>query len=239
MKIALIGYGKMGRTIESLARDHEIVLRINRGNADLLTAENLSKADVAIEFSRPEAAVHNIRSCIDAGLPVVSGTTGWLQQLPEMKNYLNLQGGALVYASNFSLGVNLLFALNKILGRWMNQYPQYGVSIREVHHTAKLDAPSGTAITLAETLIEELADKDGWINEETDDPGLIPILSERTEDVPGLHEVSWDSDIDGLRITHEAYSREGFARGALLAAEWLKDKQGYYTMDDVLDLDQR
>lgn len=236
MKIALIGYGKMGKAIESLAGDHEIVLRINRDNAAQLTAEHLSKADVAIEFSRPESAVQNIRSCIEAGLPVVSGTTGWLGQLPEIKNFLHLQGGALLYASNFSLGVNLLFALNRVLGRWMNQHPQYNVSIREVHHTSKLDAPSGTAITLAETLIEELGSKEGWINEETDDPSLIPLISERTENVPGFHEVSWDSPIDGLKISHEAYSREGFARGALLAAEWLQNKQGYYTMDDVLDL---
>ena len=236
MKIALIGYGKMGKAIESVAQAHEIILRINGSNAEHMTAENLRQADVAIEFSRPEAATANIRTCIDAGLPVVSGTTGWLGQLPEIRNYLDLRGGALLHASNFSLGVNILFALNRMLGRWMNNYPQYAVGIREVHHTAKLDAPSGTAITLAEGLIDELSGKEGWVNEETDDPTLIPIISERIEDVPGTHEVSWDSPIDTLRISHEAYSREGFARGALLAAEWLQDKQGYYTMDDVLDL---
>jgi 4-hydroxy-tetrahydrodipicolinate reductase len=236
MKIALLGYGKMGKAIESLAGRHEIVLRIDRENAPELRPDPLREADVAIEFSRPEAAYHNIRTCLEAGIPVVSGTTGWLQRLPDIRNYLAEQGGAFLYASNFSVGVNLLFALNRVLARWMDTLPQYSVDIREVHHTEKLDAPSGTAITLAEGLIGELGSKQAWINEPTDDPALIPIISERVDQVPGTHEVTWHSSIDDLQISHVAHSREGFARGALLAAEWIRGKKGFFTMDDVLQI---
>lgn len=237
MKIALLGYGKMGKAIEALAGEHEIVLRIDQDNAHELTPENLQKAEVAIEFSRPEAAFDNIRACLRAGIPVVSGTTGWLDRLPEIKDYLQVQNGAFLYASNFSVGVNLLFALNRVLARWMKEQPQYRPDIREVHHTEKLDAPSGTAITLAEDLIGELGNKKGWVNEETEDPALLPIRSERIAQTPGTHEITWRSAIDDLQISHTAHSREGFARGALMAAEWIRGRQGFFSMKDVLQLE--
>ncbi len=238
MKIALLGYGKMGRAIEKLAIDagHAIVLRIDAGNTEELTEDNLARADVAIEFSRPESAFDNIRCCLESGVPVISGTTGWLDRLPEAKTLCRVHGGAFLYASNFSIGVNLFFALNRYLAKLMDGQPQYGVSMKEIHHMQKLDAPSGTAITLAEAVAEELQRKTHWAKGAAGPDDAVPIESERTGAVPGIHEVHYASVIDTITIRHEAHSREGFARGALQAAGWIIGKTGYFTMSDVLGL---
>jgi len=238
MKIALLGYGKMGHAIEKLAIDagDEIVLRITSKNAEELTAHTIAKADVAIEFSRPESAFENICLCIENGVPVVSGTTAWLDRLEEAKSLCEKHEGALFYASNFSIGVNILFALNRYLARLMSKQKGYGVSMEEIHHIHKLDAPSGTAITLAEGLINQLPEKSGWVNKAEAEAKEIPIVSKRIGEVPGTHEVTYRSAVDILSIRHEAHSREGFAKGALQAAHWLVGKTGYYEMEDMLGL---
>ncbi len=236
MKIALIGYGKMGRAIDGLATaaGDEVILRIDQDNPEDLSPERLSRAEVAIEFSRPEAAFGNIRACLAAGVPVVSGTTGWLDRLEEAKAFCRQQGGAMLYASNFSIGVNLFFALNHYLAHLMKGQEQYDVALEEIHHTQKLDAPSGTAITLAEGILDELTRKDRWVNHEKADSGELPIISKRIGQVPGTHTVSWSSSIDTITIRHEAHSREGFARGALQAARWIIGKRGFFEMKDML-----
>lgn len=236
MKIALIGYGKMGKTIDQLAQaaGHEVVLRIDVGNHQELNAESLAEADVAIEFTRPESAFNNIVACLENGVPVVSGTTGWIDRLEEAKQLVEKYQGGLFYASNYSIGVNIFFAVNKYLAKLMKRYNQYDISMEEIHHTQKLDAPSGTAITLAEGILSELHYKKTWINEQSQRPEELPIISKRIDKVPGTHTIKYDCAIDNITITHTAHSREGFARGALAAAEWMVGKQGFYGMEDML-----
>lgn len=232
MKIALLGYGKMGKTIEKLAEEkgHQIVARVS-SNSDFT---ELQKADVSIDFSIPEAAVKNIITCFELGIPVVSGTTGWLDQFDDVLKACNSRNGSFIYASNFSVGVNLFFELNKKLAEMMAKHRDYTVDIEEIHHTQKLDSPSGTAISLAKDLIEK-SDYSGWKLDNAQH-NEIPIKALRIEDVKGTHIVSYRSAIDTLSIKHEAHSREGFALGAILAAEWLHGKKGVYTMKDVLGI---
>jgi 4-hydroxy-tetrahydrodipicolinate reductase len=238
MKIALIGYGKMGHAIEEIARarGHEIVLTIGIENIEDNTVENIRKADVAIEFTGPEIAFNNIIRCIDAGVPVVSGSTGWLERYEEAKNYCLASNGALLYASNFSVGVNIFFALNKKLAELMAPHKGYDVRMKEIHHTAKKDAPSGTAITLAEGIISQNPKKTNWVNNESADPGTLVIISERTDPAPGTHIVTYASDVDYIEIMHTAHNRQGFATGAVLAAEFLLGKKGIFSMQEVLGI---
>ncbi len=236
MKIALIGYGKMGKTIEVLAEadGHEIVLKIDQDNYDELTREHLQRADVAIEFTRPESAYSNIVACIKAGVPVISGTTAWLDQYEEVVQVCKAEGGAFFYASNYSIGVNILFAINRQLAKLMNDQAQYEVSMEEIHHTAKLDAPSGTAITLAEGIIEQVERKDDWVNDENSGTNELSIISKRIDPAPGTHVIQYSSVIDTITLSHEAHTRAGFARGALAAALWLVGKKGVFGMKDML-----
>lgn len=236
MKIALIGYGKMGKAIEGLAleRGDEIVLKITSKDMGKLTPENIQKADVAIDFSRPEYAYENIALCINAGVPCVSGTTGWLDKYNDVVTLCKEKRGAFLYASNFSIGVNLFFNLNKHLSGLMQSQSQYDVRMEEIHHTEKLDAPSGTAITLAEQIIAALDRKKSWKNKESKEADVLPIISKREENVPGTHAIQYRSAIDEIEIKHTAFSRKGFAQGALEAAHWLRDKQGVFSMADVL-----
>lgn len=238
MKIALIGYGKMGKAIEEIAlqKGHEVVLRISSRNADEMTSLNLSKADVAIEFTSPHSAVQNIKACLNAGVPVVCGSTGWLQQIEEIKQYCEAKNGAFLYASNFSVGVNLFFELNTYLAGLMSAYDDYDVMIEEIHHTQKKDAPSGTAITLAEQILQQLSRKKQWTGDESSGKENLLIKSQRIDPAPGTHIISYTSDIDDIEIKHTAHNRKGFAAGAVLAAAFLKDKKGIYTMKDVLSL---
>ncbi|MBO2544874.1 4-hydroxy-tetrahydrodipicolinate reductase [Salegentibacter agarivorans] len=233
MKIALLGYGKMGKTIEEIAlnRGHEIVLKIEE---DIDTYEiNKMEIDVAIDFSVPKAAFKNITTCFENNIPVVCGTTGWLDDYEKAVEICKKEGSAFIYASNFSVGVNLFFELNKKLAKMMNGMEDYAVEIEEIHHTQKQDAPSGTAISLAQQVIAENDKKNNWqLDHAAADE--IPIKAKRIEDVPGTHTVSYKSKIDSIEIMHTANSREGFALGAVIAAEWLKDKQGVFTMQDVL-----
>lgn len=238
MKIALLGYGKMGREIETLAMEagDEIVLRITSRNVEELTASSIVKAEVAIEFSRPESAFENICLCLENGVPVVVGTTAWLDRLEEARSLCEKHEGALFYASNFSIGVNILFAVNRYLAKLMNKQEGYAVSMEEIHHIHKLDAPSGTAITLAEGLVDQLAGKTDWVNKAKADNHEVPIVSRRIGEVPGTHQVTYRSAVDTISIRHEAHSRVGFAKGALQAARWLYGKTGYYEMEDMLGL---
>ncbi|MCH8331948.1 MAG: 4-hydroxy-tetrahydrodipicolinate reductase [Bacteroidetes bacterium] len=237
MKIALIGYGKMGRAIEELAQTrHEVVVRLNSENSISISDDELASADVAIEFSTPNTAFNNIMKCLKANLPVVSGTTGWLDGLPEIEEMVKRNGLAFLYASNFSIGMNIFFYLNKFLAINMARQEQYKVDIEEIHHTEKKDSPSGTAITLANDVIETLDMKDNWVNHTTDKANEVGIISKRVENVNGTHTIKYESDVDSIKMTHEAHSRKGFAGGALLAAEWIIGNQGIFTMEDVLDL---
>jgi 4-hydroxy-tetrahydrodipicolinate reductase len=233
MKIALIGYGKMGKAIEkiALAKGHEIVAQFGSKGID---HELLQKADVAIEFSKPEAAVENLKTCFALGVPVICGTTGWLKQKNDVLDAFHRKGTAFLYASNFSIGVNLFFNLNKYLAVIMNEQPQYDVRMEEIHHTAKLDAPSGTAISIAEDILKLIARKKQWTKENADNQEDIPIFSVREDPAPGTHSVFYDSAIDSIEIKHTAHSRDGFAGGAVLAAEWILGKKGIYSMNDVL-----
>ena len=237
MKAAIIGYGKMGREIERILieRGHEVVLKIDVDNAHDLTAENLSKVDVAIEFTTPSTAEANIRRCLECGGAVVSGTTGWTDHLPDMERLCLERGGALFYASNFCLGVNLMFRLNRRLAEMMNPFGNYEVTISETHHIHKKDSPSGTAITLAEGIIEGLDRKNGWVNTPTTDDGaLIAVESLREGEVPGIHTVVYESEDDRLEISHTIKNRRTLAMGAVVAAEFLCGKQGVYNMNDLL-----
>ncbi len=236
MNIALIGYGKMGKEIEQIAisRGHVIVMKIDIQNQGDLTAENLSKADVAIEFTGPETAVNNYMKCFEAGIPVVSGSTGWLERRAEVENGCQSKQGCFFYASNFSLGVNVFFALNKYLAKMMKEFPQYDVSMTEVHHTQKLDAPSGTAITIAEDILAFSDKKTNWTIEADSASNELYIKPIREGQVPGIHTVKYDSEVDYIEITHSAYSRKGFAFGAVLAAEYSAGKQGILSMSDLL-----
>ncbi len=244
-KIGLLGYGKMGRAIESIAAEHNvaIVWRIGRDNRAELTPALLGQADVVIEFSRPEAAFDNIQLCLENGLPVVSGTTGWSDRLPEAEKICLEREGALLWASNFSVGVNLFFALNRYLAQLMNERPEYSPSATEIHHVHKLDAPSGTALTLVNELIEKVNRFSGYQlnppdNKQpiTDNQQPIPITAIREGEVPGTHLIRWASPVDEITIEHRAHSRMGFASGAVLAARWLVGKRGVFSMRDVLDL---
>lgn len=235
MKIALIGYGKMGKAIEQIAltRGHEIVSIIDVNNPQDFDSEAFRSADVAIEFSTPQTAYQNYMRCFAAGVPVVSGTTGWLEHMPEIKRLCAEEGKTFFYASNFSVGVNIFFAVNKYLAKIMNQFPAYDVQMTEVHHVHKLDAPSGTAITLAEGIIENMERKTRWTLEKKELPTDLPIHAIREGEVPGIHEIIYDSDADSIRIKHEAKSRAGFALGAVIAAEFTAGKKGFLGMDDL------
>jgi len=238
MNIALIGYGQMGKEIEKIVqeRGHNIALIIEKDNAVDLNAENLSKVDVAIEFSRPESAVDNYKNCFANGVPVVSGTTGWLDKLPEIIKDCEGNKSGFFYASNFSLGVNLFFELNKKLAQLINPFKDDKILINEIHHSRKLDAPSGTAITLAEGIIANSDNKTSWKNNSDIKNNELEIHSIRTNEVPGTHIVEYKSDIDKITLKHEAFGREGFALGAVLSAEFVYKKTGLFSIDDLLKI---
>jgi 4-hydroxy-tetrahydrodipicolinate reductase len=238
MKIALIGYGKMGKAIESIAlnKGHEIVLKIDIQNNNDFTEAALQKADVAIEFTGPHSAYENIKKCIAWGVPVVSGSTGWLDKWNEVKDLCEVNNGTLIYSSNYSIGVNLFFELNKQLAQLMQPYNSYDVSMTEVHHTEKKDAPSGTAISLAEQILTNLGRKNKWVNAPSENSNELVIQSERIDPAPGTHMIKYSSEIDDIEIIHTAHTRIGFASGAVLAAEFAFEKKGIFTMKDVLGL---
>lgn len=232
MKIALFGYGKMGKTIEKLAiaDGHEIVyFRNSEGDKG-----SLSDAEVAIEFSTPETAFENITDALNVGIPIISGTTGWLDNYDSVKKICDEKHGSFLYASNFSIGVNIFFAINDFAAKLMRAHPEYRVSIEEIHHTEKKDAPSGTAISLANDILRHSDLKDWILN--TEECDKITITSKREEDVKGTHGIEYASDIDTIQLKHTAHSREGFAKGAILAADWIKNKQGVFSMKDVLGI---
>jgi len=244
MKIALLGYGKMGQIIERFALDrgHEIVLKITVDNKEDLTESNLRKADVAIDFSAPDAALDNIYACFAANLPVVVGTTGWYGQLQEVKNECLTSNNTLLYGSNFSIGVNIFFHMNKVLAQLMNNFPAYEVQVEEIHHTQKLDSPSGTAMTIAEGIIDNLDRKTEWVNELVGTPfeevlkkEELLIESHRIENIPGTHTVVYSSEVDEIEFKHTAHSRSGFALGAIVAAEWVEHRQGFYNITDIFN----
>lgn len=245
MKFALIGYGKMGKTIEQVILQQnpadKVVLKISEENISEFTIENLRNADVAIEFTQPDSAVANIYKCFEAGVPVVVGTTAWLDKLPEVKQKLNELNGTLFFSPNFSIGVNIFWEVNRRLAQLMNTQPQYAVSMEEIHHTEKKDAPSGTAVKTAEVILEELKSVNGW--ELIPSSSLIshsssklPIIAKREPNVPGTHIVTYTSSVDYIEIKHEAKSRRGFAEGAVLAARWLVGKKGVFEMKDLLSI---
>jgi 4-hydroxy-tetrahydrodipicolinate reductase len=238
MKIVLIGYGKMGKAIEIVAkkRGHDIVLIIDENNLHLLESTQMQNADVAIEFSVPKSAPTNIKHCINIHLPIIVGTTGWDKEYVEIKKYCIDNAGTMLAASNFSIGVNIFFALNAYLANIMKRYNDYNCSISEIHHMQKLDAPSGTAITLANEIIKQSDHYESWRLKEKMLPEEICIQSIREGEVPGTHIVQYNNDIDTIQIKHEAHNREGFALGAVLAAEWIMDKKGVYEMKDVLGI---
>jgi 4-hydroxy-tetrahydrodipicolinate reductase len=238
MKIALIGYGKMGKAIEEIAleKGHEIVLKIDVQNNEDFTKENLQKADVAIEFTGPHSAYENVKKCIQFGVPVVSGSTGWLDKWNEISALCDTNNGSLVYSSNYSIGVNLFFELNKQLAKLIEPYDSYDVNMTEIHHTEKKDAPSGTAITLAEQILANMGRKNKWVNSPSSTPSDLVITSQRMDPAPGTHTVAYQSPIDTIEITHTAHTRKGFASGAVLAAEFAKNKSGIFTMKEVLGL---
>ncbi len=245
MNIALIGYGKMGHEIEKIAIDkgHQIVLKINAENLNELTAENLRKADVAIEFSTPHTVVQNITLCASIGLPIVVGTTAWYQEFEKVRSIIDDHKSALFYATNFSIGVNLFFKINEMAAELMKDF-DFNLSMDEIHHTHKLDAPSGTAITTAEKIMANYPGKNTWenkivtdaenIRDTKKDASELMIRSIRKDEVPGTHTVYYDSDVDTIEISHIAHNRKGFAKGAVSAAEWILGKKGIYTMDDLL-----
>ncbi len=234
MKIALLGYGKMGKAIESIAleRGHEIILKINRNNQHEADIAHLQLADVIIEFTNPESAFDNVSKCLRSGLAVVSGSTGWNHKLPEAQALCKEHNGAFIHASNFSIGVNLFFELNKMAAQLMQSHTDYNVKVSETHHTQKLDAPSGTAISIAEQILEQYTRLEGWSLQEQ--PRQLHIEAFRVDDVPGTHVVTYDSEIDSISLSHTAHSRKGFAFGAVLAAEFLHNKKGIFTMRDIL-----
>ena len=236
MKIALIGYGKMGKAIEEIAlsKGHEIILKINDENLADLNTTNLERCDVAIEFTNPESAIGNMKNCIDAGVPVVCGSTGWVAKQAEIIEYCKDKNGTLLYSSNFSIGVNIFFELNKKLAELMSHQKEYTVSIEEIHHTQKKDAPSGTAISLAQQIINERVDINSWVLDTMPASNEIHITSKRIDPAPGTHHVKYSSTVDDIEIIHTAHSRKGFATGALVAAEFMFDKKGVFTMSDVL-----
>ncbi|HEU4471354.1 MAG TPA: 4-hydroxy-tetrahydrodipicolinate reductase [Flavisolibacter sp.] len=238
MKIALIGYGKMGHMIEEIAleRGHEIILRISIDNTGDFNKTSMTGTDVAIEFTGPDSAYDNVIKCLDLDVPVVSGSTGWNDRLQDAKEYCWEKKGSFLHASNFSIGVNIFFEVNKLLARLMAGQPSYQVSINEIHHTQKKDAPSGTAVTLAEQVIGLLPGKQSWVNSKDAGASEIAITSQRIDPAPGTHEVSYTSEIDDIQIIHTAHNRKGFALGAVLAAEFIASRKGVFSMQDVLDL---
>ena len=233
MKIALLGYGRMGKAIEQIAneRGHTIVAKIDKNE----NQGKLSEAEVAINFSIPDAAVANIKAAMEKQIPVVCGTTGWLEQLKEVEDFCLQNKTAFLYASNFSVGVNLFFKLNEVLAKLMHPHKSYSAEMKEIHHIHKLDAPSGTAITLAEGIFDQSKYTD-WSIDDTKGDSTLPIVVERTGEVPGTHSIEYKSSVDSISIQHEAHSRQGFALGAVIAAEWIQDKKGVFTMNDVLDI---
>ena len=235
MKIALIGYGKMGKTIEQIAlqRGHQIVSIIDINNTADFDSEAFRSADVAIEFTTPATALNNYMRCFAANVPVVAGTTGWLDHLDEVKAKCEQEGKTFFYASNFSVGVNIFFALNRYLAKIMNNFPAYDVRMTEVHHIHKLDAPSGTAITLAEGILEHIDRKKRWTLETAEQPTDLPIHAIREGEVPGIHEIVYESEADTISIKHDAKSRAGFALGAVIAAEFTAGKKGFLGMNDL------
>ena len=238
MNIALIGYGKMGKAIHEIAkqRGHEVVLTIDLENTNELTAEQIKKADVAIEFTSPHTAFMNVNFCLQHKVPVVCGSTGWLEKLDAAKKIAAENKTGLIVASNFSVGVTIFFELNKRLATLMNAHQEYSIKLTEVHHTQKKDAPSGTAISLAEQILGQIGHKTKWVNKETLKANELPIISERIDPAPGTHHVKYSSAIDDIEIIHTAHNRTGFALGAVLAAEFLKDKHGFFGMKEVLNL---
>jgi 4-hydroxy-tetrahydrodipicolinate reductase len=238
MNIALIGYGKMGQAIEQIAleRGHSIVLKINSANAAECTGENLRRAEVAIEFTRPDLAKAHVLCALEAGVPVVCGTTGWNHDLPLAREAAVKHGAAFLHASNFSVGVNIFFEINRRLAELMRDHSSYSVMMEETHHTQKKDTPSGTAITLAEQILANIPRKKQWTEGASDDPETLPIISYREEHVPGTHKIRYSSEIDDIEIIHTAHNRRGFALGAVLAAEFIAGKQGVFAMKDVLGI---
>lgn len=247
MKIVLLGYGKMGQLIERFAmkRGHEVVLIVDERNRDSITSEDLEDADMAIDFSTPNAALENISLCFESDLPLVVGTTGWYEHLDEVKDTCLEADQALLYGSNFSIGVNIFFHINKMLAKAVNPYKQYDVQVEEIHHIHKLDAPSGTAITIAEGILENSDEKKSWVNsvegsgeEVIPKPNELLIESLRIEEVPGTHTVLYSSEVDQIEFKHTAHSREGFALGAVIAAEWLLGKKGFYQVTEMFDFNK-
>ncbi len=238
MKIALIGYGKMGKTIEQVAikRGHEIVLKISSANKQYTDAAHLKLADAAIEFTRPESARENVLKCLEAGINVVCGTTGWNETVEDACQFAINHNAAFLHASNFSVGVNIFFEVNKLLASLMNSQPEYSVAIEETHHTQKKDAPSGTAITLADQILSNISRLKSWGLNNADNSEILPITAHRIENVPGTHKISYTSAIDTIDIIHTAHNRDGFALGAVLAAEYIAGKKGIFTMKDVLGI---
>lgn len=238
MKLALIGYGKMGKIIEEIAvqRGHGVILKIDINNLEEFTMENLSKADAAIEFTGPHSAYENIKKILSSGVPLVCGSTGWTEKLSVVKKMVTELNGTFLFTSNFSIGVNIFFELNKKLAALMSSHPDYEVGIKEIHHTQKKDAPSGTAISLAEQILEVNKKKKRWVNKNSDNVEDLEIISERTDPAPGTHIVKYASTIDDIEIIHTAHSRKGFALGAVMAAEFLQGKKGNFTMKEVLGL---
>ncbi|RZL09714.1 MAG: 4-hydroxy-tetrahydrodipicolinate reductase [Pedobacter sp.] len=245
MRIALLGYGKMGQLIEKMAlqRGHEISVKIGAGETEKLTPELLHDTDIAIDFSAPSIVLDHIYVCFAADLPVIVGTTGWYGNLQEVKNDCLQRNNTLLYGSNFSIGVNVFFQVNRYLAKLMNNYKAYDVQVEEIHHTQKLDSPSGTAMTIAEDIIELLNQKKEWVNQLADSPqeqvigsDQLLIESHRIENVPGTHTVVYSSEVDEIELKHTAHNRNGFALGAVLAAEWLENKQGFYSVNDVFKI---
>jgi 4-hydroxy-tetrahydrodipicolinate reductase len=238
MKIALIGYGKMGKAIEEIAvnRGHEIVLKIDEYNLSDFNKKNITTADVAIEFTGPHSAYDNVKKALEFDVPLVCGSTGWLEKLDEIEKLCTERKGTFIYASNFSVGVNIFFEVNKRLAALMALQKDYEVQVTEIHHTQKKDAPSGTAITIAEQILDNLKRKKSWVNHISDNVGELEIISERIDPAPGIHKVKYSSAVDDIEIIHTAHSRQGFALGAVLAAEFIKDKKGIFSMKDVLSL---
>ena len=238
MKIALIGYGKMGKEIEKIAleRGHNITIIIDQNNSEDINSPTFKQADVAIEFTTPYSALNNIRACADSNVPVVCGSTGWLDHLAEITEYVKGRNGALFYASNFSLGVNIFFKVNQYLASLMSKFNDYSVEVEEWHHNQKLDSPSGTAITIAEDILKSYPNKTEWVNQSVNDKSKLGIISIRKGEIPGTHTVSYTNPVDSISITHEAKSRQGLALGAVLAAEFVAGKTGIFTMNDLLAL---
>ncbi len=238
LKIALVGYGKMGKTIETIAlqRGHTVNLKIDIDSKADFTTVNLQQCDVAIEFTGPHSAKENILTCLSAGIPIVSGSTGWLEDWDEVEKYCKESNGSFLYASNFSVGVNIFFEVNKKLAQLMKGHADYEVSLEEIHHTQKKDAPSGTAITLAEQVLQEIRGKKKWVNENSANKQELVIISKREDPAPGTHTIKYSSVVDDIEIIHTAHSRQGFALGAVLAAEYIHNKKGIFNMKDILGI---